>query len=244
VEALFFAALEKETAVERAAYLDSACGGDAELRRQVEKLLNAHPSVGDFLKKPVVEQLAAGLEQPDATRRSPDEDGGIDFLQPSTRSDSLGRIGHYEVLEVLGKGGFGIVLRAVDEGLQRLVAVKVLAQQMAATSPARKRFVREARSSAKVRHENVVQVYAVEEQPLPYLVMEFIPGETLQQRCDRIGPLEAPEVLRIGRQIAEGLAAGRFYMWIRGRKVNFRQLWTLRQWRRGWSRRAGCRRAS
>ena len=78
---------------------------------------------------------------------------------------------------------------------------------MAATSPARKRFLREARASAQVRHENVVQVHAVEEKPLPYLVMEFIPGETLQQRLDRIGPLEVAEMLHIGRQIAEGLAA-------------------------------------
>jgi serine/threonine protein kinase len=82
-----------------------------------------------------------------------------------------------------------------------VVAVKVLAPQMAATSPARKRFLREARSSAAIRHENVVQVYA------PYLVMEFIPGETLQQLLDRTGPLDVPEVLCIGGQIAEGLAA-------------------------------------
>src|SRR5262249_27783512 len=87
------------------------------------------------------------------------------------------------------------------------VAIKVLAPEMAATSPARKRFLREARSSAKVRHENVVQVYAVEEEPLPHLVMEFVPGETLQQRLDRIGPLEGPEVVRLGQQIAAGLAA-------------------------------------
>src|SRR5262249_5209471 len=91
--------------------------------------------------------------------------------------------------------------------LQRVVALKVLAPALAATSPARKRFLREARSSAKVRHENVVALYAVFEQPLPYLVMEFIPGETLQQRLDRIGPLETLDVVRIGRQIAEGLAA-------------------------------------
>jgi len=102
------------------------------------------------------------------------------------------------VLEVLGRGGFGIVFRAFDDVLQRVVAVKVLAPQMAATSPARKRFLREARSSAAIRHENVVQVYEVQEQPLPYLVMEFIPGETLQQRLDRTGPLDVPEVLRIG----------------------------------------------
>ena len=135
------------------------------------------------------------------------DDNDLSFLAPSGRADSLGRIAHYEILQILGRGGFGIVFRAFDEVLQRVVALKVLAPTIAATSPARKRFLREARSSAQVRHENVVQVYAVEEQPLPYLVMEFIPGETLQQRLNRVGPLETPEIVRIGRQIAEGLAA-------------------------------------
>src|SRR5262245_9902573 len=143
-----------------------------------------------------------------AAAKKPDEEpGDLHFLQPSTRPDSLGRIGHYEVLQVLGRGGFGIVLRAFDEALERVVALKALAPAMAATSPARKRFLREARASAQVRHENIVQVYAVEEQPLPYLVMEFIPGETLQQRLDRVGPLETLEIVRISRQIAEGLDA-------------------------------------
>ena len=123
-----------------------------------------------------------------SAERDPGESDGLQFLAPSTRPDSLGRLGHYEVLQVLGRGGFGIVFRAFDDMLQRVVAVKVMAPQMAATSPARKRFLREARSSAAVRHENVVQVYEVGEQPLPYLVMEFIPGETLQQRLDRIRP--------------------------------------------------------
>ncbi len=131
----------------------------------------------------------------------------LGFLQPPGRPDSLGRLGHYEVLEVLGKGGFGIVFRAYDEVLQRVVAIKVLATPMAATSPARNRFLREARAAAQIRHENVVQIHAIEEQPLPYLVMEFIPGETLQQRLDRRGPLDVDEVTQVGRQIAEGLAA-------------------------------------
>ncbi len=78
--------------------------------------------------------------------------------------------------QVLGRGAFGIVLKALDEKLQRVVAIKVLAPQMAATSPARKRFLREARSSAAVRHEHVVNIHAVEEQPVPYLVMEYIPA--------------------------------------------------------------------
>jgi serine/threonine protein kinase/formylglycine-generating enzyme required for sulfatase activity len=227
VEALLFAALEKPIVAERIAFLDSACAGDTELRRHVEKLLKAHANIGDFLTTPVGEPLAAVLEASDAAQalddltdrsggnlarteregESNDEDSTLDFLQPSTRPDALGRIGHYDVLEVLGKGGFGIVFRAIDETLLRVVAIKVLRAQIAATSPARKRFLREARSSAKVRHENVVQVYAVEEQPLPYLVMEFIPGETLQQRIDRTGPLATADVVHIGRQIALALAA-------------------------------------
>jgi serine/threonine protein kinase len=205
----------------RAAYLDKACGGDAELRGRVEALLRSHDPEGSFLGTPmaVVPDPAHAATRdfapaPDPAVAGPGGGGAggsgdepLPFLAPPTRPDSLGRIGHYEVLQVLGRGGFGIVLRAFDETLQRVAALKVMALQLAATSPARKRFLREARSSAQVRHENVVQVYEVAEQPLPYLAMEFIPGETLQQRLDRIGPVEPIEVVRIGRQIAEGLAA-------------------------------------
>ena len=131
----------------------------------------------------------------------------LGYLQPSSKPDSLGRLGHYEVLEVVGRGAFGTVLRAFDEKLQRVVAIKVLAPEMAATSPARKRFLREARTSAAIRHENVVGIYSVEEEPIPYLVMEYIPGRTLQQRLDEHGPLSVMEVLKLGKQIADGLAA-------------------------------------
>lgn len=155
--------------------------------------------------------MATPLEPSNDTQDLPLDSGekehGLDFLAPSAKSDSLGRLGHYEVLDVLGRGGFGIVLKAFDDVLHRVVAIKVLAPEMAATSPARKRFLREARSAASLRHENVVQIYAVEETPLPYLVMEFIPGETLQEHLDRNGPIDVSEVLRVGAQIARGLAA-------------------------------------
>ena len=137
----------------------------------------------------------------------PDDEDSLGYLEPSTKPGSLGRLAHYEILSILGRGAFGIVLKAFDEKLQRVVAIKVLAQEMAATSPARKRFLREARASAAIRHENVVAIYAVEEKPLPYLVMEYIPGQTLQQRLDHTGPLAVADVLALGRQIAEGLAA-------------------------------------
>src|SRR5207247_11251903 len=96
-----------------------------------------------------------------AEKRPDDESDELHFLSPSTRPDSLGRLGHYEMLQVLGRGGFGIVFRAFGDLVQRVVAVNVMASQIATLSPARKRFVREAQSSAKVRHENVVQVYEV-----------------------------------------------------------------------------------
>jgi serine/threonine protein kinase/formylglycine-generating enzyme required for sulfatase activity len=219
---IFLAAIELPDLAERAAYIEKVCAGDATLRGRVEGLLRSHDIAGSFLGMPAAalpDPARAGAMKfdpaavPDTNLTSdgvphPDGDDELrSILAPATRPDSLGRIGHYEVLEVLGRGGFGIVFRAFDDVLHRVVAVKMMTPQMAATSPARKRFLREARTSAAVRHENVVQVHEVGELPLPYLVMEFIPGETLQQRLDRSGPLDVAEVLRIGRQIAEGLAA-------------------------------------
>lgn len=122
-------------------------------------------------------------------------------------SKELPELGHFDVLETIGRGGFGVVVKAFDQKLQRIVAIKMMSAQMAVNSPARKRFVREARAGAAVRSENVVRIYAVEEKPTPYLVMEYVPGISLQQHLNRTGPLNVAEVLKIGSQIARGLAA-------------------------------------
>jgi hypothetical protein len=132
----------------------------------------------------------------------------LPFLQPSADPGHLGRLGPYEVLGVIGRGGMGVVLKAFDPGLRRTVAVKVLAPQWATRQEARHRFEREARAAAQVRHDNVVAIHAVDEADgLPYLVMEYVPGVSLQQRLDRDGRLGVEEVLRIGAQAAAGLAA-------------------------------------
>jgi len=125
----------------------------------------------------------------------------LTFLEPSTRPDSLGRLGHYEVLQVLGKGGFGIVFSRLSTTCsQRVVAIKVMAPPTGRhLAPPVSASCAKRNPRRKVRHEHVVQVYQVVEQPLPYLAMEFIPGETLQQKIDRCGPLDVAEVLRIGR---------------------------------------------
>src|SRR5215470_15328433 len=104
-ETIFAAALEKSTPAERAAYLDEACGGDAGLRQRVEALLATQNKLGAFLERPAVEQVGAA-----ATRAEQPGDGGenaLSFLQPSSKPGSLGRLAHYEVLEVLGQGAFG-----------------------------------------------------------------------------------------------------------------------------------------
>jgi serine/threonine-protein kinase len=132
----------------------------------------------------------------------------LEWLAPAGAAGSLGRLGPYEVTEVLGRGGFGVVLKAFDPALGRAVAIKVLAPQLATSAAARKRFAREARAAAAVVHDHVVAIHAVDSwNGLPYLVMPFIAGCSLQERVDRDGPLEVKEILRIGMQAALGLAA-------------------------------------
>jgi WD40 repeat protein/serine/threonine protein kinase len=135
-------------------------------------------------------------------------DVNLDFLTPSDEPGHLGRLGSYEVVEVLGHGGMGVVLRGFDSCLQRYVAIKVLGAPYANNSIAYKRFCREARAAAAVRHENVVAIHAVDEaNGLPYLVMEYVPGVSLEEHLERNGPLELEDILRIGAQVANGLAA-------------------------------------
>lgn len=132
----------------------------------------------------------------------------LDFLSPSDNPAMLGRIGEFEILELIGCGGMGIVLKGYDHELNRYVAVKVLHPYCATSAAARRRFAREAQAAAAVVHQHVVAIHAVgvSHHP-PYLVMPFIPGESLQQRLNRQGPLDVVDVLRIGQQVAEGLAA-------------------------------------
>jgi serine/threonine protein kinase len=132
----------------------------------------------------------------------------LDFLDPPRRPNRLGQLGPYEILEVIGRGAMGVVLKGIDPALQRTVAIKVLARQLALSAPARDRFLREARAAAAISHENVVRLHAIEDQGRhPYLVMDYVAGTSLQQRLDHGGPIALGEVLQIGEQIAAGLAA-------------------------------------
>jgi|GEM_PF-752949 len=132
----------------------------------------------------------------------------LDALGPTDDPAKLGRLGGYEVSGVVGAGGMGVVLKASDPSLDRTVAIKVLAPHLATSGAARKRFAREAKAAAAVLHPNVIAIHSVSnDESLPYLVMPYVRGTSLQKRLDQEGPLPLQEILRIGAQIAAGLAA-------------------------------------
>ena len=131
-----------------------------------------------------------------------------DFLAPAEAADEIGRLGGYRILKILGAGGMGVVYQAEDVALKRLVALKAMLPALAASASNRARFLREARAVAALEHENVVAVYQVgEDRSVPFLAMQFLKGETLEDRVRRDGRLPPAEVLRIGRETAAGLAA-------------------------------------
>jgi serine/threonine protein kinase len=198
-KSLFLQAMELPTAAERAAFLDQACAGQAALKARVEGLIRTAEEADSLLDNPAT-QIGS-----DASDRS---SVSLDFLKPCNTPDSLGCLDGYAVLDVIGRGGMGIVLRAMDPKLNRIVAIKVLVPEFAGSPQARKRFAREAQAAAAVSHDHIVTIHAVDDDgQVPYIVMECVVGQSLQQKIDKCGALGLKEILRIGMQMASGLAA-------------------------------------
>ena len=157
----------------------------------------------------------------------------LNSLSPPQGPDELGRLGTYRILQILGVGGMGVVFRAEDTQLKRPVALKTMLPELAADASAKKRFLREAQAAGSIKHNHIVTIFQVsEENGIPFLAMEFLEGESLEDRLNRGGevavieatantlagkrpaskgaggqPLPLAEILRIARQIADGLAA-------------------------------------
>jgi hypothetical protein len=132
----------------------------------------------------------------------------LKLLAPTDDDRMLGRWGAYEVVGVIGSGGMGVVLKGFDAALNRYVAIKILAPHLGSSGAARKRFSREAQAAAAVVHDHVIEIHGVSEAAgLPYLVMPYVRGPSLQRRLDGEGPLALVEILRVGMQAAAGLAA-------------------------------------
>jgi serine/threonine protein kinase len=129
------------------------------------------------------------------------------FRQPAVAGE-LGRIAGYRVQKVLGKGGMGAVYLALDESLNRRVALKVMLPRFAVDAHSSERFRREARAAAAVKHENVVTVYQVgEDCGVPFIAMEYLSGYPLDEYLQRKGRLNVAQALRVGAEAAAGLAA-------------------------------------
>ncbi|MEZ6040042.1 MAG: protein kinase [Planctomycetaceae bacterium] len=196
--------LSDEAERELTAHLDECESCGRALERQVAEE-SAWREATVFLGERIVEDHDADffIAPPDAQIEHV-----LSQLSPTDDPDSLGRIGGYEVTGVIGSGGMGVVLKAREHALDRVVAVKVMAPHLAASGSARRRFAREAKAAAAVLHPNVIAIHGVSnEQALPYLVMPYVAGASLQKRIDAEGPLPLVDILRIGAQVAAGLAA-------------------------------------
>jgi serine/threonine protein kinase/Leucine-rich repeat (LRR) protein len=129
------------------------------------------------------------------------------LLSPPQSADEIGRLGDFRVLRVLGVGGFAVVFEAEDSHLKRHVALKVMHPGIAARQGA-ERFMREAQSAAALKHENIVTIHQVARHgETPFIALELLHGETLENYLIRNDPLRTAEVVRIGGEIASGLAA-------------------------------------
>lgn len=156
--------------------------------------------------------LVVSSDTPTAGRDTARGDRTLDrlteFLAPAQGPDELGRLGSYRILNVLGHGGMGVVFRADDLGLHRQVAIKAMLPRVADVEGNRSRFLREARAAAAVRNDHVVSIYQVaEERGVPFVAMELLEGESLDERMRREPKLSIAEILRIGRETALGLTA-------------------------------------
>ena len=154
---------------------------------------------------------SSGIKVPSSPKSKADADPGesFDFLEASQNLDELGRLAQYRVLKVLGKGGMGTVFMAEDTRLHRIVALKVMLPSIAKQATARERFLREARASAKIEHDHIITIYEVsgEDIEIPYAAMQYLKGMTLDHWLRAGKTLNLPQIMRIGKEIAKGLAA-------------------------------------
>ena len=190
VEEVFHAALEREPGKVKE-FLDTACGGDAFVRRQVEALLVSDHESSDFIEGPPDALVARMIE-----------------TEASGAPSMLGRtIGHYRILELLSRGGMGEVYIAVDTKAERKAVLKVLPERFTADPGRARRFQQEARAVIALNHPNILTIYEIgEEESTYYIVSELIEGEALRQRLarERLGLKEAVDITI---QVASALSA-------------------------------------
>ena len=212
IDGIFAAALEREPR-ERAAFLDSACGSDRELRREVEKMLEIDQHATEFIQTDVFEVAARLITQPHGSSpaqppvkrpRSLTSDSIDDarFIPGDVLSQ------RYRIVGLLGRGGMGEVYRADDLKLKQPVALKFLPASLSANGATLARFYKEVSVARQISHRHVCRVYDIGEyQGEHFISMEFVRGEELSSLLKRIGRLPQDKAIEVGRQLCAGLAA-------------------------------------
>ncbi len=188
VSLIFHDALQRE-AGGRAEFLQSACGADESLRRQVESLLGSYEEAGSCFDQPALERAAC------------------EFARDETDSLIDQTIGQYRIRRLLGAGGMGEVYLADDARLNRQVAVKLLPLHFAADTEQVRRFQLEARAASSLNHPNILTIHETGEHAnRHYIVMEFVTGLTLREML-ATGALTLAEKLDVAAQVCDALAA-------------------------------------
>ena len=176
------------TSEQRQAYLDSACGSDAELRAEIESLIASHEEAGSHFLSATAPQI---LELTSSTNLPPAYLNKI--------------IGHYRRVEEIGRGGMGVVYKAEDTRLHRFVALKFLPEEVSDSAQAVLRFRREAQAASALNHPNICTVYDIGEiDGRAYIALEYLEGKTLNQGIID-GPMALNTILSLAFEIADGL---------------------------------------
>ncbi len=180
-------------ASEQEAFLAEACAGDPELRHALERLLAAHAES---------EELQEGRSAPLGEPSGRASGGGA--LHGPTLEDRT--VSHFEILESVGSGGMGVVYKARDTHLDRLVTLKFLRSDLVTDEAAKARFIQEAKAASALDHANICTIHDIAETDdgQLYIEMAYYAGETLKERLARGRP-SVEESVEIGRQLAAGL---------------------------------------